>query len=145
MFRSASVRARATKIDRSNDRDERGSSAVEFALVLPFLVTIILGIIAYSYMFSVRQAITQASAEGARAGAVAVTGTSATEATAAVNDALAGYGLTCGTGGLTCTPTVSGGSIAVKVSYAYSANAKMKFPFVPLPANLDFTSSARIN
>jgi len=145
MSSCASLRARAGKTDRTTGRDERGSSAVEFALVLPFLALIILGIIAYSYMFSVRQAITQATAEGARAGAVAVPGSASADATSAINEALSGYGLSCTSVGVTCTTAVSGGSIAVTVSYAYNDNAKIKFPLVPLPTKLDFTSKARVN
>jgi Flp pilus assembly protein TadG len=145
MSSCASLRARAGKTDRARGRDERGSSAVEFALVLPFLALVILGIIAYSYMFSVRQAITQATAEGARAGAVAVPGSASADAQSAINEALSGYGLTCGVDGVSCSTAVSGGSIAVTVSYAYDAHAKVKFPLVPLPAKLDFTSKARVN
>ena len=145
MSRCASVRARATKSKRSKGRDERGSSAVEFALVLPFLTLFIVGIIAYAYMFSVRQAITQATAEGARAGAVAVPGDATTDAKAAIDAALAGYDLKCGVGGVVCDTTVASGSINVSVDYAYQANTKLQLPLIPVPSSLKFTSQARIN
>ena len=74
-------------------------------------------------------AITQAAAEGARAAAVTQTGSPEDQALAAVNSALAGYDLTCGTGGLTCTPTAascgSASCMEVTVSYAYRANTPM--------------------
>lgn len=130
-------------------RDERGASAVEFALVLPILVLFLFGIITYGYMFSVRQALTQAAAEGARAAAVAEPGDSSTKAVAAVNSALGGLNLTCGSGGLTCTPvaqTCDGDPcMAITVDYAYAANAPVQFPLIPLPDALSFTSSAKVN
>ncbi|RJS44932.1 TadE/TadG family type IV pilus assembly protein [Nocardioides cavernaquae] len=145
MSRCAALRARAGRTDRSKDRDERGASAVEFAMLLPFLALFIFGIIAYSYMFSVRQAITQATAEGARAGAVATPGNAATEARSAIDDALSGYDLSCTTTGVNCVTSVSGGSITVSVDYAYKANSKLQLPLIPMPSSLKFTSQARIN
>ncbi len=145
MSRCASVCARAGKSDRFKSRDERGAAAVEFAMVLPFLALLIFGIIAYSYMFSVRQAITQATAEGARAGAVATPGNAAADAKSAINDALSGYSLSCTSAGVSCVTSVSGGSITVSVDYAYDANAKLQLPLIPMPSSLKFTSKARIN
>lgn len=147
MSRHAMGEARGHRRGRS--RDERGASAVEFALVLPILVLFLFGIITYGYMFSVRQALTQAAAEGARAAAVAPSGTSSAEAVEAVNGALGGLNLTCGTGGLTCTPVeeACGGAqcMRITVEYAYAANTPVRFPLVPLPDALSFTSSARVN
>lgn len=132
-------------------KNEGGAAALEFALVVPILLAFVFGIISYSYMFSVRQAITQAAAEGARAAAVAATGQSATEAVEAVNSALAGYDLTCGAEGLTCTPVTSscGGEscMQVTVSYAYRDHTPMPnlLPDSAIPATLSFTSSAEVN
>lgn len=141
------ARVRAWK----RQKNEDGAAALEFALVVPILLAFVFGIISYSYMFSVRQAITQAAAEGARAAAVASSGQSATEAVEAVNSALSGYGMTCGAGGLTCTPVTSscGGEscMQVTVSYAYRANTPMPnlLPDMAVPATLAFTSSAEVN
>ncbi|MCR1782486.1 pilus assembly protein [Nocardioides carbamazepini] len=49
---------------------ERGAAAVEFALILPVLMLIVVGIINYGDMLSVRQSVSQAASEGARAAAV---------------------------------------------------------------------------
>ena len=144
MSRRAVTRARS-------QRDEGGAAALEFALVLPILLVIVFAIITYSYMFSVRQALTQAAAEGARAAAVASTGQASTRATAAVNSALAGYDMTCGTGGLTCTPTAttcgSAACMRVTVSFAYRANNPLPslLPDAMIPASLSFSSSAEVN
>jgi Flp pilus assembly protein TadG len=51
-------------------RDVRGAAAVEFALILPILLVLVFGIVNYGDMLSVRQSVSQAASEGARAAAV---------------------------------------------------------------------------
>ncbi len=48
--------------------DHRGSSAVEFALILPLLTLLLFGIIEFGILLYNKQVITNASREGARAG-----------------------------------------------------------------------------
>ncbi|TYL51631.1 hypothetical protein FXB39_07505 [Nocardioides sp. BGMRC 2183] len=76
---------------------ERGAAAVEFALILPVLLLLVFGIINFGDMLSVRQGVSQAAAEGARAAAVTPGDTEAKKdaARAAVNDALGAHGATC--------------------------------------------------
>ena len=50
--------------------DQKGASAVEFAIILPLLVIFLFGIIEFSIMFYNKAMITNASREGARAGIV---------------------------------------------------------------------------
>jgi Flp pilus assembly protein TadG len=50
--------------------DQRGASAVEFAIILPLLVLFLFGIIEFSIMFYDKAVITNASREGARAGII---------------------------------------------------------------------------
>ena len=50
--------------------DEGGASAVEFAIILPFLLVIVFGIIEFSLILFNKAVITNASREGARAGIV---------------------------------------------------------------------------
>lgn len=57
--RGGSWRARAA--------DDRGAALVEFAFVFPFLIFMFFGIIAFGMVLSLKQAVTQASEEGARA------------------------------------------------------------------------------
>lgn len=48
------------------DRRRRAAAVVEFAVVLPLLITILLGIIEYSWLFMARQTLQQAAREGCR-------------------------------------------------------------------------------
>lgn len=47
-------------------RDERGASAVEFAMIVPLLVTIVLGIAEFGHAFQVQGTLSAAAREGAR-------------------------------------------------------------------------------
>lgn len=141
-------------------RDERGAAAVEFALVLPILLLLLFGIIAYGYMLSFRGSLSQAAAEGARAAAVYQTraGTTALdEAQKAVNDAIRTYGVQCtgtpsgasstlqmtrsghsgsaGTCVLTLASCGTGGTssascVTVALSYRYDGNELIPLPIV---------------
>jgi hypothetical protein len=51
-------------------KDEKGGSAVEFAIILPLLLTSIFGIIEFSLFFFNKQVITNAAREGARRGII---------------------------------------------------------------------------
>ena len=51
-------------------RNKRGASAVEFALILPLLVCLLLGIVEFGLLMYNKAVITNASREGARAGIV---------------------------------------------------------------------------
>ena len=51
-------------------RAERGVAAVEFAIVLPFLIVLVFGIIEFSVLLYDKAVITNASREGARRGIV---------------------------------------------------------------------------
>lgn len=54
---------------KSTDK-ERGASAVEFALVLPVLLAILLGIMEFGFLFNQQASATNAAREGARYAAV---------------------------------------------------------------------------
>lgn len=66
---------------------QRGAAAVEFALVLPFLLMVVLGAIDWGWYFFVREVVTNAAREGARAGAV----TTAANPTQAAEDVARAY------------------------------------------------------
>ncbi len=72
---------------RRRRRDERGTSLVEFALIVTLLCTLLLGIIILGVLLSKRQVLTQAAAEGARyAVPVAYTTLDPADALAAARD-----------------------------------------------------------
>jgi Flp pilus assembly protein TadG len=82
----------------SRREDERGAAAIEFALVAPLVILLVMGIISYGYMLSFRQALSQSAAEGARAAAVSPFPTATdrqAEGLAALNEALHSYGVSC--------------------------------------------------
>ncbi|MEX2659755.1 MAG: TadE family protein [Acidimicrobiales bacterium] len=47
--------------------DERGAAMVEFALVVPLFVFLLLGLIAFGLILALKQSVTQSAEEGARA------------------------------------------------------------------------------
>jgi Flp pilus assembly protein TadG len=91
---SQGQRVRRTEREARKPR-ERGAALVEFTFVALLLFMLIFGIIGYSYMMSLRQTMTQATAEGARAGAVAVAGSAEAAALTALNQALAQHDVSC--------------------------------------------------
>lgn len=76
---------------------------VEFAVVGLLFVMLLSGLISFGLILSFKQNLTQAAAEGARAGATAVSGESLTDAATATGNAVASFDQTCNSGGLTCT------------------------------------------
>jgi Flp pilus assembly pilin Flp len=145
-------------------RGERGAAAVEFALEVPVLLLVLFGIVSFGFMLSLRQGMSQAAAEGARAAAVTLVDAQKTgAAVAAIDDALP-YGVTCAGGNLvrdsedvgTCSvsepqPCGSGGDaecVTVSLTYAYGQH-----PIVPsllglgalLPDELEYTTVARVS
>lgn len=145
---------RAARV-RDRRRDQRGAAAVEFALVLPILLLLVFGIIAYGYMLSFRQSMSQAAAEGARAAAVNVNaGARETEAIAAVNEALGAYGVSCSDAGMTCTYRLVKGTAdcatecaEIQLSYDYDAEPLIPVPLVgfAMPDTLSYGASARVS
>src|SRR5690606_17860527 len=77
--------------------DARGAVAVEFALILPVLMLIVVAIVNFGDMLSVRQSVSQAASEGARAAAVNPGTTTVKKAAArsAVESALAAQRQAC--------------------------------------------------
>jgi Flp pilus assembly pilin Flp len=76
--------------------DRRGAAAVEFAIVLPLLMVLLLGIFEFGRLWSVNQVVTDAAREGARRAVVkdGLTGAAKrTAVAAALNQRLASAGL----------------------------------------------------
>lgn len=79
-------------------RDERGTAAVEFTMVLPIMLVLVFGIVELGSAWQARQTLTNASREGARLGSVhASEGVTADEIVQTVETFLTASGFT-GTG-----------------------------------------------
>jgi len=77
---------------RAGRNRQRGVAAVEFALVLPLLLTVVMGAIDWGWYFFIDQLVTNCAREGARAGTLLPprpTSTGAQAATAAKNASVA--------------------------------------------------------
>jgi hypothetical protein len=145
-----------------------GAAAVEFALVVPLLVLILFGIISYGMMLSLRQTLSQAAAEGARAAAVTfVMDEKKPEAIIAVSGALESFDVSCTESGNLlrdgddvgscaisdpgeCTPEAGDGieCVTVTLSYEYEENSIVPtFPGlgIVLPETLTYEAQARVS
>ena len=111
-------------------RNDRGASALEFALVVPLLLVLVMGIIEFGFMFQAQLALTHAAREGARRAAV-----DKYDAGEVVNQAFP------------VTPTIStvpsppsaaasGDPISITLSYDYD------WQVLPFPGTVALTGSA---
>lgn len=97
-------------------RGDRGAAAVEFALVLPVLIILILGLIEFGRVFNVQISITNAAREAARSMAIdndpAIARSAAIAAAPSVNPAIA-------VGDIAISPAdcVSGATANVTITY----------------------------
>jgi Flp pilus assembly protein TadG len=143
-------------------RNESGAAVVETALCLCFVVLpLVFATIAYAYMLSFRQTVSQCAAEGARAAAVAPSSATNQEridvATAAVTAALSS-----GAGGLSCTaphvtcvvePVSNCGDgsgndcMRVTVSYPYKEHSLLPMPGLgfAMPKTITYSAVAEVS
>jgi len=95
---------------------ERGAAAVEFALVLPVLLLLVLGMLEFSRVYNAQISITNAAREGARVMAVQNDPTAAAQAAVAAAPSVA-----LSTGNVSITPSDCSATpnSTVQVSIAY--------------------------
>lgn len=133
------------KVARSHRRDERGAAAVEFALVFPVFLLLVLGTIDFGYFFFVSEIVTNAAREGARAGSVVDPNDGTSAALAAAQSTASTYltrgGLTAK--GVTTNVTAVNGVAAVQVSIAYPVGSVTGFLSTIMPANSQATAVMR--
>ena len=100
---------------RHPDHRRRGGAIVEFAVVLPLLLTILFGIIEYGYVFMVRQSLQHAAREGARLASLQTSVPPYANVIQRVNDVMAPVNVPIN------TPTVTQGpceeTVSVSVPY----------------------------
>lgn len=112
----ASTRAEWGTIMRTTRR-ERGSVAVEFALILPVLMILLLGIIEFSYAFLVQASVSNAARLGVRNYAINYTAPGAQEAAIDLaRSALTPGAEVSGTFSAPCTPM---GQTTLTLTYRY--------------------------
>ncbi len=124
---------------------ERGAAAVEFAIVLPLLLFIVLGAIDWGHYFMVEEIAVNAAREGARVGSLHAPDApdapmiAEAETTATAYLSRAGLDLTRAT--VTAVP--GAGSVVVQVSYRTGSITGF-LDLVPLlPANATATAEMR--
>jgi Flp pilus assembly protein TadG len=126
-------------------RDERGAEMVEFAFVVVLLIALLYGIISYGLILAAQSTITQAAADGARAGIVTAPTAIATAEAQAANDVgwmgkgtcyqpdvpagVSGAAISCTATKGTCLSNPNNQCLTVTVSYNY--NASPLFPLLP--------------
>jgi Flp pilus assembly protein TadG len=106
-------------------RGERGASAVEFALIVPLLILLVLGIAEFGHAFQVQGTLSAAAREGVRAMALrndpvdarAVVRNAASSLDPGVTDAQITIKIV-GSNATTC-PTTGAGSTAVRLTISY--------------------------
>ena len=128
-------------------RSDRGAVAVEFALIVPFMLLLIFGVIQYGWYFYAMQSGTAAVGDAGRR--LSVGGCQgATERNAFIKQKLGGA-LASGSavsstvvyktpsGGTSPSPVI-GGSVEITATYR---TMDLNFPFLPVPADGEITRS----
>ena len=104
---------------------ERGAQILEAALVLPILLTLLIGIVWVGRAYNVYQTITRAAREGARVGVAPSCGAcgntypSSSEIQTAVDNVLSAASLDPATAIITIQPDRPTGQVAVQVNYPF--------------------------
>jgi Flp pilus assembly protein TadG len=122
-------------------RNERGQSFVEFALVLPFLVFLLLGIVQFGRAWHNYLTITDAARVGAREGAVH-TATACSSATTKINGLgviPAGSSVSCSTPG----GAVTGQPLNIQITYSFSIGLPGYFGVPALNRTFTLVSTAQ--
>ncbi len=133
-------------------RDQRGASAVEFALVVPFLLLIVFGIIVYGMVFAQTLSLSNSARQAARSGVIE--GTTCAQITSLAQDNASTIGMSGSSAtvsvkrGLTAATAVAacsgGGTIQPCKTQAVGTNVYVTLtfspsspvPLIPLPSTL---------
>ncbi len=119
----------------------RGAAAVELAAVTPFLLMMLLGIIEFGWMFTVRQGLVTAAREGARV--ASLPGSTEAEVEERVRTYLNPLGLTSYLFELTRATPENGQAETVRVSVPYAQVTLIGGFFTNTEFNLEATCSMR--
>ena len=120
-------------------RNRRGANAIEFALVLPVFLTIVLGMMEFSWAFFVRTAVITAVSDGCRAGAVVHPEDDwETEAEDQMNLVLQQYNINCEDESVSCDSIVTneGDSPEEALACRLEVNYEPLIGYVPVPTQV---------
>ena len=123
---------------RLNFKRRTGGSLVEAALILPFLLVLLIGLLEYGWLFFKLQQINGAARHGARIGVTESATQAGVQAAVAqmLSDsglATSGYGITFSADPAALAP---GATLTVTVDVPYANIELTGFPLVPVPATL---------
>ena len=122
---------------RTRASSDRGAAAVEFALVSVLLITLLFGIIQYSFLFWESQSASRAARE---VGRVAAVGTATCAEMQAGADAQIPHKSVAINVDFPASPAI-GDTLTATVSFPYT---KLGFPFVPVPGGDTASQSAEV-
>jgi Flp pilus assembly protein TadG len=108
----------------SRRRCERGQDLVEYALILPFLLLLLFGIVEFALIVFSYNTIVDAARQGARYGVIGIRADTPTGIQAIEDEAYkvtAAAGLPRGLNGAVATATKTGDTIRVEVTYTMNA------------------------
>ena len=123
------------------DTDERGASLVEFAVLAPLLLILVLGIVEFGWLFGQNNSVRHAAGEAARVASVngGSSVSSSDIAQVACNDLLGSGGITSLQVSVTSNPPAgdigAAGSVTVEVGVQSLSNAPIISSFVPSTLN----------
>lgn len=119
-------------------KDDRGTAAIEFGLVLPLLMLILVGIIDFGNIYFTRLAMTNAAREGARVGVTMNEANAEGAALAAANAYLDQAGITASV--TATTPSQENPTVTVTVTID---PYEPLIGLVPTPSRLSVSTSMR--
>ncbi|WP_251046553.1 TadE/TadG family type IV pilus assembly protein [Arthrobacter sp. ISL-85] len=116
------------EVQRVKGESERGAAAVEFAILLPLLLMLVLGVIEFGRAYNTQLTLTNAARDGVRVMAI---GNNPTAAATAVQTAAASISTTIPASAVTVSPTVcsTGVQVTVTVNYTLSSITGIAGPF----------------
>jgi Flp pilus assembly protein TadG len=134
VIESSSARAGKDRSAKALQADEQGAALLEFALVLPVLLMILLGILGYGGYFWRANVLQQVANDAARASMPGIT--AAERTTLARNSVAAEIAQMGGIQASRVTTTVqeNGATLSVRLSYNGSADPFLRLSVVPLPS-----------
>jgi Flp pilus assembly pilin Flp len=104
-------------------KDDRGATALEFAIIVPWLLVLLFGMIEFGFVFQAQLALTHAVREGARLASVNQYDAGIVESRA--------YPLTSG-GGLSISASDLGTAVMVTATYPYEPQIMPLLPTITL-------------